>query len=163
VDGDAADVVPAQLDLTRMQPGAEPDVEVAELATKGDHAFDRPPPGRVFKIERSPAGEKMDALQQAGTRVFAPIHRFRLEVPSDTLGAVLYVLAQLGAVSHTPAPHGTSYLLEGGIPAARVHELQLQLATLTRGEGVLESAFERYALVRGVVRTRARTDHTPRP
>jgi ribosomal protection tetracycline resistance protein len=103
----------------------------------------------------------MDALQQAGTSVFEPIHRFRLEVPADTLGAVLYVLAQLGAVPHTPAPQGTSYLLEGGIAAARVHELQLQLATLTRGEGVLESAFERYELVRGVVPTRARTDHNP--
>ena len=45
--------------------------------------------------------------------------------------------------------HGEACLLEGEIPAARVHELQRELPALTRGEGVLESAFERYRAVRG--------------
>ena len=52
-------------------------------------------------------------------------------------------------------------MLEGEIPAARVHELQQQLPGLTRGEGVLESAFERYQPVRGAIPTRPRTDHDP--
>jgi ribosomal protection tetracycline resistance protein len=103
----------------------------------------------------------MDALRQAGTVVCEPIHRFRLELPDDTLGTVLPVLARLDAVPGTPAPRGPSYLLEGEVPAARVHELQQRLSALTRGEGVLETAFDRYRPVRGRFPTRPRTDHNP--
>jgi ribosomal protection tetracycline resistance protein len=56
---------------------------------------------------------------------------------------------------------GSSYVLEGNVPAARVHELQQKLPALTRGEGVLESGFARYQPVRGAVPTRRRTDHNP--
>jgi ribosomal protection tetracycline resistance protein len=103
----------------------------------------------------------MTALQQARTVVCEPIHRFRLDVPADTLGAVLPVLARLRAVPRAPAMRGSSYLLEGEIPAAQVHELQQQLPALTRGEGVLESAFDHYQPVRGPVPTRPRSDHNP--
>jgi ribosomal protection tetracycline resistance protein len=103
----------------------------------------------------------MAALRQAGTVVCEPIHRFRLEVPDDTLGAVLPVLARLDAVPGTPVPRGSSYLLEGEVPAARVHELQQQLSALTRGEGALETAFDRYQPLRGPFPTRPRTDHDP--
>jgi ribosomal protection tetracycline resistance protein len=103
----------------------------------------------------------MDALRQAGTVVCEPIHRLRLEVPDDTLGAVLPVLARLDAVPGTPVPRGSSYLLEGEAPAARTHELQQQLSALTRGEGVLETAFDRYQPVRGPFPTRPRTGHNP--
>ena len=84
----------------------------------------------------------MSALQQAGTMVCEPIHRFHLEIPSDTLGPMLPVLARLHAVPRTPEMRGSSCTLEGEIPAARVHELQQQLPALTRGEGVLECAFD---------------------
>jgi len=104
----------------------------------------------------------MRALEQAGTRVYEPMHRFRLDVPADTLGAVLPVLARLRAVPRTPATRGSWYLLEGEIPAARVHELQQALPALTRGEGVLECAFDHYQPVRGPVPTRPRSDHNPR-
>jgi len=87
---------------------------------------------------------------------------FRLDVPADTLGAVLPVLARLRAVPRTPATRGSWYLLEGEIPAARVHELQQALPALTRGEGVLECAFDHYQPVRGPVPTRPRSDHNPR-
>ena len=103
----------------------------------------------------------MRALEQAGTRVYEPMHRFRLDVPADTLGAVLPVLARLRAVPRTPATRGSWYLLEGEIPAARVHELQQALPALTRGEGVLECAFDHYQPVSGPVPTRPRTDHNP--
>jgi ribosomal protection tetracycline resistance protein len=103
----------------------------------------------------------MDALRQARTVVCEPIHRFRLEVPDDTLGTVLPVLARLEAVPGAPARRGPSYRLEGEVPAARVHELQQQLSALTRGEGVLETAFDRYRPVGGPFPTRPRTDHNP--
>lgn len=103
----------------------------------------------------------MSALRKAGTRVFEPVHRISLEIPAETYGAVLPVLAQLRAVPHPPTVHGPSYLLEAMIPAARVHELQQRLPTLTSGEGVLESTFDHYQAVRGSVLTRPRTDADP--
>ncbi|MGP4097025.1 hypothetical protein [Nonomuraea sp. KM90] len=99
----------------------------------------------------------MSALKRAGTTVYEPMHRFRLELPPDTLGPVLPVLARLGAIPRTQL----SSLVEGEIPAARVHELEQQLPSLTRGEGVLECDFDRYRPVRGPVPRRPRTDHNP--
>jgi ribosomal protection tetracycline resistance protein len=99
----------------------------------------------------------MTALERAGTTVFEPMHRFRLELPDDTLGPVLPVLARLGAVPRTQS----SGLVEGEIPAARVHELEQLLPGLTRGEGLLECGFDRYQPVRGPIPDRPRTDHNP--
>ncbi|MEV0254227.1 translation factor GTPase family protein [Streptomyces sp. NPDC050732] len=104
----------------------------------------------------------MDALREAGTVVHEPMHRFRLDVPADTVGAVLPVLARLRAVPHSPTADGASYRLEGDIPAQQVHALEQLLPGLTRGEGELESAFDHYEPVRGgTVPRRARTDHDP--
>jgi ribosomal protection tetracycline resistance protein len=103
----------------------------------------------------------MSALRQAGTRVYEPIHRFRLEIPADAFGATAPILARHRAVLHTQQPRGPSYLLEGAMPAARVHELQRELPALTRGEGVLECDFAGYEPVGGTVPTRPRTDHNP--
>ncbi|WP_327273096.1 TetM/TetW/TetO/TetS family tetracycline resistance ribosomal protection protein [Streptomyces sp. NBC_01224] len=103
----------------------------------------------------------MSALREAGTTVYEPMHRFRLELPADLLGPLLPVLAHLRAVPGTPAVQGAACVLEGEIPAARVHELQQQLPALTRGEGVLESDFDRYRAVVGTPPDRARTDRNP--
>jgi ribosomal protection tetracycline resistance protein len=104
----------------------------------------------------------MEALKQAGTRVCEPVHRFHLEIPTDTFGPTSSLLARLRAVPRTQEITGASYALEGEIPASRIHELEQQLPALTRGEGVLlESDFDRYREVRGEVPTRPRTDHNP--
>jgi ribosomal protection tetracycline resistance protein len=103
----------------------------------------------------------MSALKQAGTAVHEPIHRFHLEIPADTFGAIVPVLAHMRAVLQTQESRGPSYVLEGEIPAVRVHDLQQQLPALTRGEGVLDSAFDHYQLIRGTIPTRPRTDHNP--
>jgi ribosomal protection tetracycline resistance protein len=103
----------------------------------------------------------MSALKQAGTVVCEPMHHFRLEIPADTLGALLPVLARLRAVPGAPAPSGSSSLVEGEIPAAQVHQLQQRLPALTGGEGVLESAFDHYQPVRGTAPTRPRWDRNP--
>jgi len=95
-----------------------------------------------------------DALRRAGTHVYEPLHRFRLEAPADTLGAVFGALARLLAVPGPPELRGEEAVIEGDIPAARVHELEQQLPALTRGEGFLESEFARYQAVRGPVPTR---------
>nr|WP_238345133.1 TetM/TetW/TetO/TetS family tetracycline resistance ribosomal protection protein [Actinopolymorpha cephalotaxi] len=103
----------------------------------------------------------MAALRQAGTVVCEPAHRFHLECPADTLAAVVPALVRLGGVPDSQQPKGSGAVVEGEIPAARVHELQQQLPGLTRGEGMLDSTFERYQPVRGPAPTRPRTDHNP--
>ena len=105
----------------------------------------------------------MSALEQAGTRVYEPMHRFRLEIPADAFGAMAPELARLRAVAQTQEMRGSSYVLEGEIPASRVHGLQQRLPALTRGEGVLECAFDRYRYqqVVGEIPTRPRTDNNP--
>jgi ribosomal protection tetracycline resistance protein len=103
----------------------------------------------------------MTALRQAGTTVHEPMHRFQLEIPTDTTRAVLAALARLRAIPQVPALAAETSTLEGEIPAAAVYELEQQLPALTRGEGVLESAFERYHPVTGPIPERPRTDHDP--
>ncbi len=103
----------------------------------------------------------MRALEQAGSTVYEPIHRFHLELPSDLLGPVMPVLARLKAVAQTQELRAETCTLEGEIPAARVHELQQQLPGLTRGEGVLEGAFASWRPVHGAIPTRPRSDHNP--
>jgi ribosomal protection tetracycline resistance protein len=103
----------------------------------------------------------MAALRRAGTVVHEPVHHFRLDLPENALGAVLPVLARLGAVPRTQQVSGGTHVLEGDIPAARVHGLEQQLPTLTSGEGVLESAFDHYRPVRGPAPARPRTGPDP--
>ncbi|MBP2050107.1 ribosomal protection tetracycline resistance protein [Streptomyces griseochromogenes] len=104
----------------------------------------------------------IEALRRAGTLVHEPMHRFRIEAPADTLGALLPVLVRLGAVPESADAQGPAGVLEGSVPVARVHELEQRLPGLTRGEGEMETAFDRYAPVtRGPAPERPRTDHNP--
>lgn len=103
----------------------------------------------------------MTALQRAGTTVHEPMHRFQLELPTDTMRAVLAALARLRAIPQVPAPASKIpeiSTLEGEIPAAAVYALEQRLPALTRGEGVLESSFERYQPVTGPIPERPRTE-----
>ena len=89
------------------------------------------------------------ALQRAGTVVCEPIVRVSLEVPTETVGAVLPALARLGASVETPSPRGELSTIEAVLPAVRSRHLQQQLPELTHGEGVLESSFAGYEAVTG--------------
>jgi ribosomal protection tetracycline resistance protein len=103
----------------------------------------------------------MTALQQARTMVYEPVHSFRIEAPAEALGLVVPALARLGALPRSQSLKGSSCVLEGDIPAARVHDLQQQLPGLTGGEGVLESAFDRYEAAKDAVPSRLRSDKNP--
>lgn len=103
----------------------------------------------------------MSALEQAGTAVCEPIHRFRLDGPPDTLGSVLGALSRFDAVPKPPALGESWFTIEGRVPAARVHALHQQVPALTRGEGVLEWEFDGYHPVTGRSPSRRRT--TPNP
>ena len=107
----------------------------------------------------------MEALKRAGTVVCEPVHHFRLEAPADTLNILLPVLARLRAAPAVASTRDSWCTLDGDIRAANVHELRQQIPALTRGEGVMESSFERYepvhVPVHGPVPTRPRTDENP--
>lgn len=55
----------------------------------------------------------VEALRGAGSQVYEPMHRFRVEAPADTLAALLPVLAALRAVPQTTETHGSLCVLEG--------------------------------------------------
>jgi ribosomal protection tetracycline resistance protein len=103
----------------------------------------------------------IDALRQAGTRVYEPWHWFRIDLPADTFPAVVSAIGRLGGMPSAPTAFGSTYALEGEIPAGQLHALTQVLPGLTRGEGVVDSVFERYRAVHGPVPSRARTDRNP--
>jgi ribosomal protection tetracycline resistance protein len=104
----------------------------------------------------------MSALREAGTVVCEPIHRFRLDVPADTLAVVFSALGRLGALAQTPVVGDTWTTIEGEIPVVRVQELQRSLGSLTHGEGVAEFSFDRYEPVAAdPPPSRRRTDANP--
>jgi ribosomal protection tetracycline resistance protein len=76
--------------------------------------------------------------------VCEPIVRGRLEIPADSIGAVMAALGHLGAAVETQSLRGNLSTIETVLPAARAHDLQRQLPGLTGGEGVLESTFAGY-------------------
>jgi ribosomal protection tetracycline resistance protein len=79
-----------------------------------------------------------EALRRAGTRVYEPVNRFELEVPPDALTIVLAKLTELGATV-TVRSDG---VLEGVLPAGRVHAFERRLPGMSRGEGVFLSRFD---------------------
>jgi ribosomal protection tetracycline resistance protein len=99
----------------------------------------------------------VQALEQAGTVVCEPTVRVSLEVPTETIGAVVPAMARLGAAVDTPTPHGELSTITAVLPATQADDLQRQLPQLTRGEGVLESSFAGYEPVSGEQPTRRST------
>ncbi|MEU6713517.1 translation factor GTPase family protein [Nonomuraea sp. NPDC046802] len=77
----------------------------------------------------------MRALRLAGTTVYEPCHRFELEVPLETFGAVTAGLAGLGGALRETRRADDTWLLEGELPAASVHEFERRLPGLSHGEG----------------------------
>ncbi|GAB3154375.1 tetracycline resistance ribosomal protection protein Otr(A) [Amycolatopsis stemonae] len=103
----------------------------------------------------------MAALQEAGTRVHEPVHRFELEVPANAVSAVLLKLADLRGVPDEPVVGPASCTLHGTIPAEHVHEFEQALPALSQGESVFLSEFADYRPCPGPPPTRPRTGENP--
>lgn len=99
----------------------------------------------------------MPALQRAKTVVCEPIIRLKIEIPSETLGAVLTAVSRLGELVGSPSSRGSFSVIEALIPAARAQDVRRQLPGLTGGEGVVETTFDGYQPVLGAPPTRRRT------
>ncbi|QUQ67275.1 elongation factor G [Kutzneria sp. CA-103260] len=82
-----------------------------------------------------------EALRRAGTVVCEPWEEVELEVPAESLSAVLTALVRHGGLPETPtAPNRVDAVL----PTARLREFQRLLPGLTGGEGVLTARFGGY-------------------
>ncbi len=142
---------------------------VADCTVTLTHSGYTPPPPFGWSKWSSSGGDfrnltplvLMTALRQAGTAVCEPLHSFRLELPGDALTATLTALGRLGAAARAPELTGPGCVLEGEMPAAKVHDLQQLLPGLTHGEGVLEAGFDRYQPVRGPIPVRPRSGVSP--
>lgn len=101
------------------------------------------------------------ALNEAGTVVCEPIHRFDLESADSTLSGVLGLLAKVRAVPVATSLRPPVVVLTGDIPADAVHTLTLLLPGVTRGEGLLTSRLDHFRPVTGQPPRRERHDHNP--
>lgn len=104
----------------------------------------------------------MRALEEAGTAVCEPTVRAGLDVPAESVGAVMSAVCRLGGEVETSLQRGALATIESTLPAARVNELQRLLPGLAGGEGVLESSFAGYRPVVGQPPIRRRTTPDPR-
>ncbi len=104
--------------------------QVTDCTVTITHSAYTPPPPYGWSKWSSSAGDfrnltplvLMSALRRAGSQVFEPMHGFRLELPADTLATMLPALARLRAGVQSTVTQGPFYVVEGEIPAARVHE-----------------------------------------
>ena len=91
----------------------------------------------------------MQALRSAGTVVCEPVALVRIEVPVAKMGAVLSLLAGLGADVDPPQLLDDLAIVAARLPTERVHGLQTQLPGLTSGEAAFETSFGGYQPVHG--------------
>ncbi len=104
----------------------------------------------------------MAALGRAGTQVCEPIHRFDLEVPSDTLSSVLSILGRAGAVPLSTDPGSHYSRILGTVPATRLRALTTRLPGLTHGAAVFTSEADHYRPAHGHPPVRPRIGLDPR-
>lgn len=102
------------------------------------------------------------ALQQAGTRGYEPMSAFELDLPADALSPSLVGLLAAGARVSDPEYRAGSYLVTGVLPTASVYDVELQLPSLTFGEGVLVTRPGGYRRMRAPLPERRRRGLDPR-
>ncbi|PGH45849.1 GTP-binding protein [Micromonospora sp. WMMA1996] len=103
----------------------------------------------------------MQALTEAGTRVFEPCRRFEAEVPADRLGPVTSYLGRLGTRVDGAEETAAGWRIGGVLPARLEPEAQRRLPDLSRGEGLWSSTSGGDRPVSGDPPRRPRTDGNP--
>jgi ribosomal protection tetracycline resistance protein len=101
------------------------------------------------------------ALHEARTRVCRPIDRFELDLPAPAYPVVTALLGRLGAsLLETSTDRGYTRLV-GHLPSEVVPDVASRLPDLTGGEGVLVTALDHHAPVRGQPPRRRRRGPDP--
>jgi ribosomal protection tetracycline resistance protein len=101
------------------------------------------------------------ALEEAGTRVHEPVHRFVLQIPAGTLGEILAALGNARAIPGQTEQDGDLCTISGTIPLAEIHAFEQRLPGLGRGEGMFSDRFDTYQELTGPIVVRPRTDRNP--
>ncbi|MGR9176616.1 GTP-binding protein [Rhizobium leguminosarum] len=102
-----------------------------------------------------------DALSAAQTVLCAPIDRFYLEAPVESLHGLLTLLAKSAATTMDSVIADGIASLEGTMASAMVQSVQQQLPGLTSGAGTMETCFDHYAPMAGLPRSRQRSGPDP--
>ncbi|KZE80823.1 tetracycline resistance protein [Paenibacillus elgii] len=103
----------------------------------------------------------MEALAQAGTDVYEPIHAFELTVPAAMMSKAIYKLSAIQAVVHETAMYNGLCLITGNISVAATESFKRSLHAFTQGEGFMLVEPAGFVRLHGDVPTRARTDYNP--
>ena len=129
---------------------------VTDLRVRVVHSRFHAPTPSAGEFRRLTVTTFRRALQLAGTTVCAPVSRFELGMPAESLPSVLSALVAAGANAE-PVEVGTSRCrVTGTIPTGAVAEFERRLPDLTSGRGFLTSEPAGHVPVRGTPPTRRR-------
>jgi len=110
---------------------------IADCRVRVVHSRFKAPTPSAGEFRRLTSRTFRRALQQAGTTVCAPVSRFELGLPAESLTAVLSALVAAGATAE-PVELGTARgRVTGTIPTGAVADLERRLPDLTSGRGFL--------------------------
>lgn len=103
----------------------------------------------------------MEALAQAGTEVYEPIHQFEVSVPIDALSTAMVKLSQLRAIYEQPTLQSDTFLLQGLLPVATTEAFRRELPAFTEGQGVFLTQAAGFLKIVGEYPTRKRMGPNP--
>ena len=84
-------------------------------------------------------------LMQAKSQLLEPWYRFKLTVPTESIGRAITDIRAMGGQFEAPEPIGTNSLLTGTVPAEELGDYADQVAAYTQGKGQLQVALDGYA------------------
>lgn len=103
----------------------------------------------------------MNALVQAGTDVYEPMHKFELTVPADAMSKTMFKLSGINAIVSESDLRKNTCFIHGTLPLAAAERFRASLHSFTQGEGVMVVEPCGFAKIHADVPTRTRTDHNP--
>ena len=83
-------------------------------------------------------------LREAGCRLLEPYYRFRLEIPSETVGRAMADLDRMQASFEGPQMEGEFAVLTGSAPVVTMRDYQMEVVSYTKGRGRLSCALKGY-------------------
>ena len=83
-------------------------------------------------------------LMKAGCVLLEPYYRFRIELPSASVGRAMSDLQMRDAELEINNSDGTTTVIEGRAPVSKLHDYAKELISYTRGEGVFSAVPDGY-------------------
>ena len=84
-------------------------------------------------------------LMQAKSQLLEPWYRFKLTVPTESIGRAITDIRTMGGKFEAPEPIGSNSVLTGTVPAEELGDYADQVAAYTQGKGQLQVALDGYA------------------